>query len=434
MNSQILKKELSTEIYKIGIIDPHTHLREDDMTSHVVDILSYHWVLSELNSVGMDYKDTLMNSNLDLETRLKSAVPYLERMRNTATYRCLQNIFSELYGFHDILTLNNYKQLLDLSIKATNTQGWADSLLKRSNIVKLVTSVGNQSKIGKGRDDFDLMVDLHYLFWPSGSTDNSPWFKPFELDQTRYIEAIEFIGGKTTVCANDIKYCIEHFLHRVYQGRVKFFNAFLPIYFRFEAIDDLLAEKALSEFRQAGGNSNEAVKILTKYVTWEILKVLNGMKATLQLAVGAEYFVCGGRSLSRFESTWVSDMVKVCYQYPNIRFDFMNASSVMNHEMEVASKMIRNFYIQNMWWHTFVPSCIESLYEKLEIIPAVKLGGFYCDAYYTELTYGKYRMVIDSIIDVLCRKVENGVYTQEYAIEVANCILNKNPKELYGLG
>lgn len=428
-----LKNRISSEINKISIIDPHTHMKEDHLTSHVVDVLSYHWILSELNSVGMDYADVFTNTGLDLETRLKSIIPYFSKMKNTATARSVYNIFRDLYGFYDELNEDNYKLLLDASIRNSTKNDWPDTVFQKANINTFATSVGNASKSGSERSDFSLMVDLHYLFWPAGATDLLPWFGEFSGDPKRYIEAIEKIGGCPVYSAKDIQKALQSFITSVYAGRVKFFNTFVPIEFRFSRIDDSTAEQALLSFRRSKGESEQDLKVLISYVTWSVLEILNQLNATIQIAVGAEYFICGGRSISRYESTWVSDMVKVCYEFPGIKFDFMNASYVMNHEMAVAAKMIRNFYIQNMWWHTYVPSCIGSLYDKLEIVPAVKLGGFYCDAYYCELTYGKLTMVKGAIIDVLCRKIENKVYTEEYAIEVANILLNKNQKSLYNI-
>jgi hypothetical protein len=433
MTSKELRKEIASEVDKIPIVDPHTHLREDDLSSHVVDILSYHWILSELNSVGMDYEKTLMNKDLDLDTRLKSVIPYFAKMRNTATARCVYNIFKGLYGFHDPLNEGNYKQLLDLSIKNSSENNWPDKVFQKANLNRFATSVGNASKTGKERNNFSLMVDLHYLFWPAGATDLLPWFGEFAGDETRYLEALEKIGGCSIVSIKDVRQALQYFITGVNNDRVKFFNTFVPIEFRFCKVDDSTAEHALQAFKKSKGRSKQDLEILVSFVTWHILEILNELNTTLQIAVGAEYFICGGRSISRFESTWVSDMVKICYVFPKIKFDFMNASYVMNHEMAVAAKMIRNFYIQNMWWHTYVPSCINLLYDRLEIVPVVKLGGFYCDAYYCELTYGKLMMVKSTIIDVLSNKVENNIYSFDYAIEVANTLLNKNPQELYYL-
>lgn len=433
MYSKELRNEIADEVNKIAIVDPHTHLKEDHLSSNVVDILSYHWVLSELNSVGLDYQDVFMNPNYDLETRLKSILPYFPQMRNTATSRCVHSIFRDLYGFHEELDESNYKKLLDISLKSTSQRGWADSVIKKANIETFVTGAGNASTMGNNRADFDLMAELNYICWPTGSTDNMPWFGEFALDDTKYIKALEKVGEIEINSAGDIKSALTHFLTSVRGGRLKFYSTYLPIDFRFVPVVDSVADRALASYKKSNGASKKDLDVLVHYVTWNMLEILNEIKTTLQVAVGAEYFICGGRSLSRFESTWVSDMVKVCYHFPNIKFDFMNASSVMTHEMAVAAKMIRNFYIQNMWWHTYVPSCMEDLYEKLEIVPMVKLGGFFCDAYYCELTYGKLQMVKDTIVDVLCKKVENKVYTVDFALKVANRLLHENPKAIYGI-
>lgn len=433
MYSEQLRNEIIGEINKIDIVDPHTHLKEDHLSSNVVDILSYHWVLSELNSVGLDYQDVFMNPDCDLDSRLKSILPYFPKMRNTATSRCIHSIFRDLYGFNEELDESNYKKLLDISLKSTKSDGWADKVIEKTHISQFVTGAGNESSLGNKRSNFDIMAELNYICWPTGSTDNLPWFGEFALDDTKYIAALEKVGEIKINSAKDLRYAIDHFLRSLNCGRIKFYSTYLPIDFRFESVDDSAVNEALANYKKSDGRSKKDLDVLVHFVTWSMLETLNDIKTTLQIAVGAEYFICGGRSLSRFEPTWVSDMVKVCYRFPNIKFDFMNASKAMNHETAVAAKMIRNFYIQNMWWHTFVPSCIDNLYEKLEIVPMVKLGGFFCDAYYCELTYGKLQMVKDTIADVLCRKVENKVYSEEFAVKVANQLLHENPKNVYGI-
>ncbi len=433
MTTPSLNKEIRAEVDRIEIINPHTHLREDCLTSHIVDILSYHWILSELNSVGMDYDQVFTNPTYSLEDRLKSVIPYFSRMRNTSTARCVYSITRDLYGFDDELDESNYLKLLDSSIKKSSQTNWPDQVFHRSHITALATSVGNASDRGNERENFFLMVDLHYLFWPDGATDLLPWFDEFAGDSTRYLSAIESLGGIEISKATDIRLILDTFLREVRTGRTKFFNTFLPIDFRFLEMSDDLVDRAIQSFRKSHGKSADDLDVLTAFVTWTILEILNEMDATLQIAVGAEYFICGGRSVSRFESSWVSDMVKICHRFPEIRFDFMNASAVMNHEMAVAAKMIRNFYLQPMWWHTYVPAYIQFLDCSLDIVPVVKLGGFYCDAYYCELTYGKLQMVKEALVDVLAGKVKQKVFTLDYAIQVAKLLLKDNPVARYDL-
>ena len=428
-----LKRNILSEINKIDIIDPHTHLKEDSLTSHVVDILSYHWVLSELNSVGLDYQKVFSNPEYSLEERLKAALPYIARMKNTATWRCVRYIFEDLYDFHEELDEHNYKRLLNISLEKTAQKDWASQVFHKANIKRFITGCGNASKLGNERPDFNLMAEVNYLNWPAGSTDNLPWFGEFALDETRYLDALEHIGGAPVNAPSDIDRALDKFLHEALTGRCKVFASYLPIEFRYMPADAADCASAIARFRAANGKDPQALQTLTHYVNWKLLEIMNDIGCTLQTAVGAEYFICGGRSLSRYSDTWVSDMVKVCYQFPNIEFDFMNASQAMNHEMEVAAKMIRNFHIQNMWWHTYVPGCMQSLSEKLEVVPAVKLGGFFCDAYYCELTYGKLQMVKDTLANVFADKVASGLYTEDYAVEVLKMLLNENQRALYRL-
>ena len=111
----------------------------------------------------------------------------------------------------------------------------------------------------------------------------------------------------------------------------------------------------------------------------------------------------------------------------------MSTSRIMYHELAVAAKMIRNVHIQSMWWHTYTPSCIEDLYAWLEIVPLPKLGGFFCDAYYCKMTYAKLQLVKRTLIEVLAKKVENGLFTADYAVEAARSLLFSNPASLYSL-
>lgn len=104
-------------------------------------------------------------------------------MENTATARCVKSIFADLYDFHEALTENNYKTLLDKSLKVSSSPNWPDHVFKKSNIVSFVTGAGNASLKGNERDDFNLMVEINYLCWPAGSTDNLPWFKAFHYTQ-----------------------------------------------------------------------------------------------------------------------------------------------------------------------------------------------------------------------------------------------------------
>lgn len=433
MSSKEMKEIVLNEINKIDIIDIHTHLREDKLTASAIDILSYHWVLSELNSVGMDYQNLLLNGKLSLEEKYMNVIPYYQKMGNTATAWCVKTVFKDLYGFDEELTLQNYKKLIELSESKCNDEKWTENVTDKTRIKKFVTSVGNASKYGNAKKNFDLMVDLHYLFNPSMAVDLDPWFTEFYKDETKYLEALGKIADKRILNSNDIIEGLEHFVNENYKERAKYFNTVIFVEFRFMEIDKSDIDIIIERWNKGFTPSEKEMNLLICFVTWNILRILDSLKSTFQICIGAEYQICGGRSVSRYDTTWVRDMVKICYTFPHIKFDFMCASKIMFHEMAVAAKMIRNFHIQSMWWHTYLPSCIQSLSEYLEIVPAVKLGGFFCDAYYLEMTYGKLQMVKNSFAEALSNKIESGFYSEKSAIDIAVRLFNKNPLELYGL-
>ncbi len=127
------------------IVDPHTHLRCDRPTApDLAALMSYHWVQTELRAVGMP--DDAMDPLLPADERVRRAIPYLARMRNTAMAWCLFRIFRDLYDFHDPhLTERNYRALFDKVAASGQDPSWASTVLRqRCNIRTVVTSLGNR--------------------------------------------------------------------------------------------------------------------------------------------------------------------------------------------------------------------------------------------------------------------------------------------------
>ena len=49
--------------------------------------------------------------------------------------------------------------------------------------------------------------------------------------------------------------------------------------------------------------------------------------------MGAEYFICDGKSIPRFQETWTTEMARAFHHFGNARFDLMMASDVLTHEV-----------------------------------------------------------------------------------------------------
>src|SRR5262249_13032089 len=155
----------------------------------------------------------------------------------------------------------------------------------------------------------------------------------------------------------------------------------------------------------------------------------------VQIAVGAEYFICDGKSIPRFQPDWTSEMARAFHHFGNVRFDLMMASDVLSHEMAVLARQFPNVYLSGYWWHNFFPATIEKVFAlRVQMAPMTKVGGFLCDAYCAEWTYGKLQVVTKALAAVLARLVETGFYDEDHLPRLLHQILHDTPRDLYDLG
>ena len=113
--------------------------------------------------------------------------------------------------------------------------------------------------------------------------------------------------------------------------------------------------------RTAGPLADADVDALARFVSWEVLAWHHENRKAFQIAVGAEYFICDGKSIPRFQETWTSEMARAFHHFGNARFDLMMASDVLTHEVAVLARQFPNVYASGYWWHNFFPATIEKI-------------------------------------------------------------------------
>jgi hypothetical protein len=91
-------------------------------------VLFYHYVVIELRSAGMPEEKLF---RLKGEERLREALPYFNRIRNTSTFWCLRQILSELYGIDvNSIDYGNYREVMEELESTKGDQGRALKILK----------------------------------------------------------------------------------------------------------------------------------------------------------------------------------------------------------------------------------------------------------------------------------------------------------------
>jgi glucuronate isomerase len=430
-----LAQRIEQMIDATPIVDPHTHLRCDQPAApDLASLMSYHWVQTELRAVGMPPAD--LDPALPVDERVRRSIPYLKRMRNTAMAWCLYRIFHDLYGFDaPHVTEANYRELIDKVARTGHDPTWAPRILReRCNIQTVVTSLGNRSADpARIPENFRFMLDAHYLFCPGVATDLTPFFTAWS-QKGEYYEALSVVFGERPATLERLARLMRDWLDRTVTGPVRFTNTFIPIEQRFEFPDSSHVQRVLAQAAAGIALSHADIDALVRFVTWELLAWHHDNRKAVQIAVGAEYFICDGKSIPRFQETWTSEMARAFHHFGHARFDLMMASDVLTHETAVLARQFPNIYVSGYWWHNFFPATIQRIIGlRVQMAPMTKVGGFLCDAYYAEWTYGKLQVVKKAMAAALAALVEAGYATEDELPPLLHQILHDTPRDLYDL-
>lgn len=431
-----LAARIEALIDSTAIVDPHTHIRCDQPCApDLASLMSYHWVQTELRAVGMPPAD--LDTALPPNERVRRAIPYLRRMRNTAMAWCFYRILRDLYDFDEPhITEANYQALCD-QVEATGRDAaWFGDVLDRCNIKTVVTSLGNKSQHeANNRDNFYYMLDAHYLFCPGVATDLQPFFDGRTTKGEYYAALTQLFSGQPATSAVDLERKLSDWLDHTVTDRVRYSNTFIPIEQRFLTPDRSLVDRLLGRAATGEPLTDTEIDAVVQQVTWSVLGWHHEHRKAFQIAVGAEYFICDGKSIPRFQQSWTSEMARAFHQFPQVRFDLMMASDVLTHETCVLARQFPNVYTSGYWWHNFFPGLIEKIVGlRMQIVPMTKFSAFLCDAYYVEWSYGKLQVIKKAMAAALAHLVQMGYYSEDDLPAMLSQVLHDSPRDLYDLG
>lgn len=96
------------------------------------------------------------------------------------------------------------------------------------------------------------------------------------------------------------------------------------------------------------------------------------------------------------------------------------------------AKAYPNVSIAGHWWYAFSPPYIRGmLMERLLALPAIKLHGFFSDAYNIEWSAGKLSLLKRELARALAELIVSGYLPESQASEIARGLLYDNPARFY---
>lgn len=434
-----LRERISAEVEKIRIVDTHEHIAlEKDRMAQKVDFFHWfgHYASADLVSAGMTQKELeqIRNPDRPLEERWRKFSPHWENIKNTAYAKALMIAAKDLFGLERI----NEGTVGELSekIAAANKPGYYRWVLKEKAGIEVSIWDGLR-RLGYGlkgavaeevdRDFFLPVIRFdHYILVRTPKT----------------LAELEEESGVSIHSLDDLLSAVDSRLERAIQGGIvgiKVGLAYLRS-LKFEKTTRADAERAFNriftlpfpypaweDWQMLAGPAGDEAKPLQDFVLHHVLRRASQKGLPVQIHTGLQEG--NGNVITNSDPTL---LVNLFFEYKDVKFDIFHGSYPYCSELATLAKNFPNVYADMCWLHVISPAVARrALEEWLETVPGNKIFGFGGDYIFVEGAYAHSRMARQTIARLLADKVEEGYFSEEEAVALAEKILRENPSALY---
>ena len=436
-----LRRVVFEGLEEIPLLDVHTHLDASHLSARRLDdILLYHMIVSDLVSAGCPSRGRLSEDpdDIESETRLIEAIPYLKFTRNTSLSWGIKMILKDLYGWHEPVSLENWHKLDDLVRERSSDLSWADQILKKTGIQRASTELWRQRD---GSQDHLLQYSLEWAFFTRsqwGVNDiplyelERAWNQPgpsAPLPVTLSGDKIQF--ERTIRTVEDVHAAIDHYVTRIPYSEIISTAQHISTDINFRQVSEAEMATALANRDHAGTPDRD---VYASYILEVFLTELEKHAETIvyHFSFGAEPLPFETGSKLRPET--IFELAAIVERHPGLRFQALLSSEYANQAMCTLARELPNLSLAGYWWHNFFPGAIRKVMsERLDMLAVNKQVGFFSDAYCVDWAYAKAGLVRRQMAEVLAQKIEQGQYTLDETLSIAREIFYETPQTLVGM-
>ena len=416
---QPLIERLFTEICRIPLIDPHTHINPHSAASTSLnDLLGYHYYTELAHSAGLPKRDIEAAKGVDLSTLL---IKQLESCTNTVQYSWLVEIVQTFFGYQgDRIEPSHVAALFGTAEVKMRTANWTESVFEKTGLEALFLT-----------NDFDDPLEgfdtSRYI--PCLRTDDLV----FKLDQPSVQNRI---GQSTGLDWHGIGAVIDKLFERFVAKGARACAISLPP--DFEPIRPTEAEftKAIDAVG-LGSPTAEQKRIVANGVFYELADRCETHQLPFDLMIGVRRSVY---EQGVFQGQDLFDQRTSLYQYrrlfndkPTVVFPVSVLTHGQNQELASYAWIFPNVVTSGHWWYSNIPAYIEAdTRARLEAVPFTKQIGYYSDAYKLEFILPKFNMYRRCLARVLAEDfVTSRGWSEERAVELAYAVLRGNVEKIF---
>jgi glucuronate isomerase len=412
-----LARDLFSEIAKIPLIDPHSHIDPHRPTARSLDdILGYHYYTELAHSAGLD-KGPLAPGTPPRE-RVAAVLGYMDRIDNTAQYSWFLEIARTFLGFQgDRVGRHDADSLCNAADRIMNQPDWEEQVLKRSNIERVfLTNDFDDPLQGFDTNRYVPCLRTDDLVFHYGKPETRQ-----RLAKATGVEAADAAGMRKAV-----RKLFEHFTRRGARAcAISLPPDFTPL-----PVGD-------NDLSAAMKNDDAATR--ARGVFWMLAEHCREFKLPFDLMIGVNRRVYRegvfqGQDLFD-QRTSLIQYAELFNAFLDVTFPISVLTSNQNQELMSCAWIFPNVVTSGHWWYANIPAYIEhDARARLQAVPKTKQVAYYSDMYKLEFGLPKYNMYRRILAKILADDfVRPGVTTEAGAVALARQVLRENVQRIFNV-
>jgi hypothetical protein len=416
-----LQNRIRAQLCTLPAIDIHTHLgtRGPRQAQSLADIVSYHWLHSELERAGAAVKPNAAHENP--EAYMEAVIPFFPSIRNTSNHFVFMSILRDLYGYDGRTLTPQAWRGVDARIRQSAAKTtWLAEVCDKGNIKKVAVKFSD------------------------GIPEGSNHFYPYEYGEHLLSPAVT---GKLNEVREQTGMRIHSLdeLEEAIRKQVQTLKATASIHALHIWIGDSWSfqecgrSQARALFHQAhlGPISTDEINCLSSYTAGVLAEEAGKLGIVLQIFHGMNCYPSAGRFGgwgSHWNPAFLRSLPLFASRCPEAKIDIFLGTAIPSHEAAAISRICNNVSISGGWWHGFTPATLVRFFkDRLEMLPHTAWNAYFSDGYLIEWVYGKLALTRTCLARALAEEIDDGFLTEDDAIEIAKNALYDNPVRLYGL-
>jgi hypothetical protein len=431
MNDREARKRITRALDEVRVFDPHCHLdAARPAASTLADVVLYHHVWIELVSAGMGEGEVtraglpheMADPGMDPLERVRRALPWLGRIRNTTVGTLLGWLLRDLYGLEKGLTEDGLERLASTVQERGRDTGWPERFFSGVCGIERAATV---EPMGEKRFPRIAGADERLRALNIADGKASP--------RERLVQMGAFLGRDVRTAADYRDFAVKLALDQS-RGTPLFIGAWMPAFFTEERAGEGHVTQAISGGWEGRPLSPAELGSVSYFGMECALEALRQTPVrTIQLIAGAEV-IPPHRSVTQWSGRFSGAVARLASRFGDFRFNLGAASDMFTQDMAILAKHIPNISVAGYWWHTLYPHYIrKSLETRLDMVPAGKIIAYFSDAYHCEWCWPKLKLVKQIAGELLAERVARGWYDLDTALGIIPVIFRDAPKEIYGL-